>query len=103
MSKAILVDGKSIDYSALPEHMQDGARLYMEHGIAPGSFLTAILCNDFMGACAKADRINRERLFDYAQWLYNHAPRSSFGSRARVENWIASFSDNAKAEGTHGR
>lgn len=24
-----------VDYSMLPEHMQDGARLYVEHGVPP--------------------------------------------------------------------
>jgi hypothetical protein len=32
-----------IDYSTLPEHMQESMRRYIEKGIQPGSFLAAIL------------------------------------------------------------
>jgi len=76
------------DYSKLPEHMQDGMRLYIERGIEGGSFMTAVLCNDLMGAAGKADHINRECLFDYCNFLYNEAPTSCHGSREKVEAWI---------------
>ena len=86
--KAILVNGDPIDYSDLPEHMQDAMRRYMANGIQPGSFLTAVLANDFMGAVGRADAINSARLRDYAVWLYNHAPRGSFGSPEQVKQWM---------------
>lgn len=76
-------------YDDLPEHMQDGMRLYIERGIEGGSFMMAVLCNDLMGACGRADHINRERLFDYCNFLYNEAPSSCWGSSEKVEAWIA--------------
>ena len=85
----IKVDDRPIDYSDLPEHMQGAMERYMQYGIEPGSFLTAVLCNDLMGAVGRADSINRARLNDYATWLYNNAPRMSFGSLEKVERWIA--------------
>ena len=91
MSNKILVNGKEIDYGRLPEHMQDGMRLYIEHGIEPGSFLTAVLSNDLMGALSKADDINRHCLLDYGMFLYNNAPSRSFGSRQAVKEWLESF------------
>lgn len=84
----ILVDGQPVDYSGLPEHMQDAMRLYMERGIEPGSFLAAVLCNDFMGAIGHADSINAVRLRDYAIWLHNYAPPASFGSREKYAAWV---------------
>ena len=90
MSKqAILVNGEPIDYSPLPEHMQDGMRRYMESGIEPGSFLYAVLSNNLMDAFGRADSINRHHLREYCEWLYNYAPRGSFGSQERVKAWIA--------------
>ena len=79
----------SYNYDLLPEHMQDGMRLYIERGVEPGSFITAVLCNDLMGALGKADDINRHRLFDYGLFLYNEVPSSCFGSREKVAAWVA--------------
>ena len=44
----------TINYDSLPPHMHDVMRLYIEHGIEPGSFLTAVLSNDLMKALGKA-------------------------------------------------
>ena len=49
-----------IDYDAVPvDYMAAGMRRYIEYGIAPGSFMTAILCNDLMEAAQRADDTNR--------------------------------------------
>ena len=77
------------NYEILPEHMQDGMRLYIERGIEGGGFLTAVLCNDLMGALGKADSINRHALFDYGNFLYNEAPASCYGSPEKVAAWVA--------------
>lgn len=87
----LLVNGKEIDYTELPPHMRDGMRLYMEHGIHPGSFLTAILCNDLLEAAVRADDVNKHLLFEYVQWLYNHAPAGSWGSEENYLRWIKSY------------
>lgn len=88
-TNAIMVNGEPVDYSGLPEHMQQAMEYYIEHGIEPGSFLMAVLSNDFMGAVGKADHINQARLVDYAKWLYNCAPPACFGSKDKVRGWIA--------------
>lgn len=80
----------SLDYSGLPEHMQDGFRLYIEHGIELGSFGMAVVCNDLRRACECADGINRYRLWDIVCWLYNKAPAPCWGSPAKVKAWLAS-------------
>lgn len=74
----------------LPEHMHDGLRLYLEHGIEPGGFLRAVLENDLCGAAARADSVNRSRLADYATVL-SALPMSAWGSRERVNGWMAEF------------
>lgn len=82
-----------IDYSRLPSHMQEGARLYVEDGIEPGGFLMAVLCNDFVGAFSRADAVNGEFMRDWAEWLYNEAPSTCWGSREKVESYMASVQD----------
>ena len=84
----LLVDGKPMDYSYLPEHMQDGARNYFERQIPPGGFLTAVLTNDLRGAIERADHINIDRLVDWVQWLTWHAPRGSWGSPDAFKQWL---------------
>ena len=78
-----------IDYSILPEHMQHGAKLYIEHGIISGSFLTAVMENDLVYAFGAADETNRFAMFDWARFLYNEAPVNCWGSRENVEKWRA--------------
>jgi len=82
--------GISIDYSGLPEHMQGGMRRYIEQGLAPGSFLYLILCNDFVHAIGFADSINAARIIDYAKFLYLEAPAGCWGSKEKVEAWMSS-------------
>lgn len=76
------------DWSLIPEHMRGGLRLYIEEGIEPGSFLTAVLCNDLRGAVGKADHINIHRIVEWMQFLYNHAPAGCWGSKENYEAWI---------------
>ncbi len=83
------------NYSMLPERLQGGAQRYIEHGIEPGSFLTAIICNDLREACACADDEMRHRLFDIVSWFYNEAPAQCWGGRERMAAWIAARTEAA--------
>ena len=76
------------DWSLIPEYMIGGLRRYIENGIEPGSFLSAVLCNDLRGACECADDINRSRLFEYVKFLYSYAPAGCWGSQERFEKWL---------------
>ena len=79
----------NINYDMLPEHMREEMRAYIETGRPVGSFLAAILSNDFVEAAERADLHNQGRLFDYATFLYAEAPANCWGSRAKVDAWIA--------------
>ena len=76
-----------MNYDRLPKHMQEGAKLYVEHGKLSGSFLTAILENDFVSAACNADHINLMFLHNWASWLLNDAPMTCWGSREAVTAW----------------
>ena len=78
----------TINYSTLPEHMRDAARLYIEQGIPPGSFLQAVICNDLFGAYRRADDINQAAMRDWVVFFYNEAPAACFGSEKQYSAWL---------------
>ena len=78
-----------IDYSKLPDHMQDGAKRYIEDRIPPGGFLYAVLCNNLVEAFGHADSTNQACMQQWAQWLYWECPRAVWGSPAKVDAWLA--------------
>jgi len=82
------LDRLPIQYDLAPENLRGGLERWIEHGIEPGSFLTAFLSNDLMRSLAMADETNRTQLHALGLWLYNHAPALCFGSPERVEGWI---------------
>lgn len=75
------------NYEILPEHMQDGARRYVENGQPPGGFLSAVLENNFTEAVGHADHINQLALVAWARWVYNDTPSQCHGSREAVRDW----------------
>ena len=72
----------------IPEHMVDGLVRYIVRGVPGGHFLTAVLSNDFMEACGRADADNLDALRAWAAVLYNAAPRGCYGSAEAVSAWI---------------
>jgi hypothetical protein len=64
-------------------------RDYIERGRPTNHFLTALLENDLMTCLGRADGRNRAALDDYCMWLKSYAPGQSYGSRGKVEAWIA--------------
>lgn len=75
------------NWEKVPEHIRDGLKLYIAKGLQPGDFLTAVLCNDLREACARADDINRHRLFDIVSFLYCYAPAACWGSTEKFAAW----------------
>ena len=82
--------GRKINYTTLPHRMQGAMQRWVENGILPGDFPTAVLCNDFMGAFGKADITNLAQMEAYARFLYNEAPQGCYGSPETVKEWISS-------------
>lgn len=75
----------------IPEYMRKGLALYLTEGRRPRHFLTAVLENDLLEACARADDTNLQLLPAYVRFLFNHAPSASFGSPAKVDAWMAAM------------
>jgi hypothetical protein len=72
----------------VPEHDHYGIIMYINHGIPPGDFLTAVICNDLKEACGRADYINQQAIFKIVQWFYSHAPSPCWGSKQAMKQWI---------------
>lgn len=73
----------------IPDQMMDGLLLYVNDGILPGSFMQAVLSNDFVGAVKRADHANMYNLPAYADFLYNRAPEACWGSPEKMQAWAA--------------
>ena len=76
------------NYSKLPPHMQDAAKRYVEKGIPPGHFLTAVICNDLLGAVSHADDTNVKALKTWVQFFYNEAPGGCWKSKEVMNAWV---------------
>jgi hypothetical protein len=68
---------------------------YYYNKLEPGSFVYAMLCNDFVGAATRADSWNREKLYDYASWLVNRMPPGAWGDKETVDAWLREDNDAA--------
>ena len=71
----------------VPDHLRDGLEAHCLHGQAVGSFLTACLENDLLGAVTRADPESMAGLQGIAKLLYNFAPPGSWGSKDKVRDW----------------
>jgi len=77
-----------IDYKRLPKHIRGGAKRYIEDGISPGSFLSAVICNNLTESFARADETNISKMFDIVRFFYNEAPSQCWGSPKEMEDWV---------------
>jgi hypothetical protein len=73
----------------LPEHMRDGARRYVEHGLADvDSFLFAVASNDLRAAFRRADKTNAARMQDWVLFFCAYLPSYAWGSREAAKRWL---------------
>jgi len=73
----------------IPKHMMEGLKRYVEEGIMPGHFLTAVLENKLSEAIARADDENLANLPAYCGYLHWEAPSACHGSQEKVQAWVA--------------
>ena len=77
-----------VSYDLLPDHLRAGAEDYIENGREPGHFLLAVLENNLVDAFGRADHASLAAMHNIVIWLFNEAPSSCWGSRAKVDAWI---------------
>jgi hypothetical protein len=78
--------------TGVPASLHDGLTEYFTARRPVGSFLTAVLSNDFSDACMRADPDNRFYLVEIARFLMFYVPSTAWGSPAAVEAWLADTS-----------
>jgi hypothetical protein len=62
---------------------------YLVHGFPPGSFFTALLANDFIGAVRSSHPANTiNALKKLSGWINAHMPKQAWGSYAAVNAWL---------------
>ena len=81
------VDGEEIDYSGLPASYRDAMRLYIEHGIDPGTGWHLILANHLSAVTYCDDQTVRDLPVIW-RWIHNHAPSQCHGSGRIVKEWM---------------
>lgn len=72
----------------IPHRMMTMLDDYVKHGRLSSDFLRAVLSNDLIEACGKADAVNLQNLPAYAAWMYNVAPPNCYGSVNKVNTWL---------------
>lgn len=80
---------EKLEYCDVPCHIREGFMMWMEQRIPPGGFLQAVLVNNLSESMGRADDINRGRLWNICNFLYNYAPYDCWGSRQKVFDWCA--------------
>jgi hypothetical protein len=62
---------------------------YLVHGFEPGSFWTAVLANDFMGAIQRSHPSNDiPALKHCVGWIQDSFPPGSYGDYSRIKQWM---------------
>ena len=67
----------------------EGLVRYLQHGLEPGSGLTAILENNLAMSMRCLDQENRAQLYELYSLISNEFPGMAWGSPTRVANWIS--------------
>jgi len=72
----------------VPREFADTIANYLVYGYPSGSFFTAVLANDFIGAVRHSHTSNSLEAFKaLAGWIMEHCPTEAYGSYAKVEAW----------------
>lgn len=66
---------------------------YVQYGLIPGGFVTAVLSNDLMEAVGRADSENRRDLYEICQYVRDTVPIDGRGSVQKVSSWLKRKSD----------
>lgn len=77
------------DYQ-VPKEWAEVMYNYLVYGLPPGSFFTAVLSNDFMGAVSHSHPANYiGSLKALVSWIFNYITEgTAYGSYAIVDKWM---------------
>ncbi len=86
-----MLKASDFDGYAIPAYMQGGIMRYVNNGIMPGSFTSAILANDLEAAANRADEVNVELIPEYLRFFGQKIPAVAWGSHSAIAEWCDSF------------
>lgn len=69
----------------------DSLERYLNQGIMPGGFYTALLENNLAEAFGRADYHNSQNLKEIVQYIWNFFPGDAWGSKTKVEQFLIRF------------
>jgi hypothetical protein len=69
--------------------MIESIRDYVNHGAEPGSFLSAVICNNLKEAVACADDTNLANLPAFVSFFYNEVPSNIWGTSEKMIRHMA--------------
>ena len=76
------------EYHPVNEDIIGTLERYLNHGIMPGSFMTAVIENNLKEALGRADAYNTLHLGNIVGYVYNHVPANAWGSAEKVADYI---------------
>jgi len=77
-----------VDYTKVPiPGMIFSVEMYIERGVHPSHFLTALFSNDLTGVYNRADAENVAVMPEWVKFIYNQAPNGCWGSREAIHGW----------------
>ncbi len=82
----------------IPEYMRDSVDCYVNQGVVPGRFLTAIICNNLHDAFSQADDVNFHNVPAYVNYFYNHTPAVCWGSKKKMLAWTKQHYERRKKD-----
>ena len=80
-----------MNYTLLPSGLRGGVQQWIEEGIQPGGFLSAVIENDLRESLGRAYETNRARIFEIVSFFYNEAPSPCWGSVKNARAWADKF------------
>lgn len=76
------------EYYPMREDLYGALERYLNNGIMPGSFLTAVLENNLVEAFGRADYENSANLKNIVGYIYNNLPANSWGSKDKIQEYL---------------
>ena len=81
------IDNAFARYPAIPSPVVEAMKRYVFHGCDTGSFVQALLENNFARAVCRADENSQKCLRELAWILHNDFPGVCWGSPEKVKAW----------------
>ena len=72
----------------IPDATAEGLMRYLDHHVRPGSFLSAVICNDLRESLGCADDENASSLQALVAFLYNEVLTVAWGSPEKFQAWL---------------